>query len=123
MDNEKDARKIICLLKSIGLHTEYKPCNFNDMNHEYATFEIESPQKFAEGLEKELHSYFNSQNGDETNIRFIATKSLENNRFRYIAEIYPDRRFNKAQLEGATNKFLHSLPKAIKNYLRKKENK
>ena len=119
MDHKKSAGRVERILKSIGFKCKYLDYNFLEREHDYAGFELECPKKFTEGLEKAINSDFSTQNGEITGVRLIDKKEVSDGRLVYILEIYPRRRLTKDKLAGATDEFLHSLPKAVKNYLMK----
>lgn len=121
MNPREDAEKVVRLLKSIGISAKYHHYDFeSEREIDYATFEITSPERFSSGLEEEINSKSSMEGGGTAEIRFIGIQELGRGLFRYIAEIVPYRTFHKQQLAEATNRFLHSLPKVVGNYIKMK---
>ena len=113
--------RLLNYFKVLGEVT-YSPCNFSDNDEpDYATIEIVSRAVVVGNLEREVNSYLNETNGFKASLRVISISDLGNERYKYAVEIVPDEnvRGEEARIL-ATEQFLYSLPRVIKNLRCKK---
>ncbi|MBS3076687.1 hypothetical protein J4233_00270 [Candidatus Pacearchaeota archaeon] len=116
-----DPSVLLGYLRKFDMNAVYTPPNFLDGAVQLATIELSTTRILHEALIREINSRLNWDNGFEASLRVIDYGTLKGGRMiHYAAEVVPKESLRTSeQKTDATYRFLHSLPKAIKNVTQK----
>lgn len=105
---------------AIGRVLRIYECDFSD-GIDYAAIEVEISGELASGLVAFVNQRLCEDTGFGAQLAMIAYQDLGKNRYRALIEVVPLKAIvgvedGKDRRELATQQFLASLPKAVKNY-------
>jgi len=100
--------------------SKYFPMTFSNGRFEgckklenYASVEIVTKKKIAEGLDDWVNSRLNEKNGYSAFLRLVAISTESRENFKYIAEIVPFENLSSEKKQEETKRFLRSLPNLV----------
>ncbi|MBU0907033.1 MAG: hypothetical protein KKD18_01460 [Nanoarchaeota archaeon] len=118
-----DPDRIVNYLRSLDINVQYRPPNFSDGQEEFAMIELTTSRQLQEAMVNEINARLNRDNGYEAQLRIIDYGTEIDGRIHYAAEVVPFEDVTSAERKVlATQQFLHSLPRTVKN-LRCKHNR
>ncbi len=125
MNPERCAEKVLRLLRSVGIQSEFCMYEFPDARGvtRYAGLYVRLLEERERELERVLTRSFNPENGFY--VDFLVSKVRDNGRHGFYIEAAPynpiteDFIREQGELTARTNEFLTSLSRVIKEFLRK----
>lgn len=115
-----DPTKLVNILKRVDMNVKYHPPEFHDGQTQYAMLELTTTRRLQETIIHEINSSLHEMNGYEASLRVIDYGTKNNGKIHYAAEVVPFEDITSPQHRAiATQHFLHSLPRVVRNMVRK----
>lgn len=121
--NSDRIRELVSYLSYFG-EVKFRPCRFPRKNGvevdgegiDYASVELVVSEPIAKGLEEFINSHLGVNSGARASMKFVALGSRVDGKYRYAADIIPNKDVPYHEREDATEDYIQRLPKVIKNF-------
>ncbi len=101
------------------IRPNFKANNTKCENFDYAGIELITDSIIADNLKEHINTELNKENGIYAHIRFLEWGTEKNGKYKYVAEIIPNKNVKPTDYETVTKDYFKRLPKVIKNFTMK----